>query len=1746
MNNLIFFIFNILLINAKIINYIKDDNKSINNVEKRFYSKEEGYYLDTEHENSLIYCNSDMICNPSTLTNGYFINSINKNIAKCSDSNCQIYEKVSCSSNQVDIINNGGKLAFCFKGTLIDLPKSSDQEKYYTLSNIDSKSIFPIVSSGSNTILLKLDQYSVTQYITDSNGICINNNSNDTLCASTKSTKYICPSVSESCTQKKNTCDPTLPTNICNGYYFVNDYNSSGSGILYECIKGDRSTCEPVSEHTRGYFKEIDIYYSNHKYIKCDGTACVQIKTPSSSVTKCKTIGELILNNSEVKLCITSSLMKGFIMSNDDSFYIIENINNNIFGSEDNGDYVMISFIPNAIISKDLSENSEFSEGLSFEPNNIQIYHCEDSICSRYNAYIKYNNFVTLNCTKTTCNKIESIIDCTNSTNNGISFCDSDTKFKICLNIGDSTTDVYIAKEIHKGSKSFLFSLSKSGESTYKIFTTDLNGYMISLLETNNNYYLDMDEDSTLDMMVCSNGSCKKAFGPGYYLSYINEIDFYLYYCKDYNNCNKKEDNNGYYVNSSDNTIVKCIENNCVIFKNDASTCNYHYYEIIKYTDNKTYYCNSNKRVSFPPNQPYYFKINNYNTSSLYPNYNQGLGTILIKMDYYSVEQFTTDSNGVCINEDNILDESCSLQNEKKYICLNKSDSCETSANICDPTNPTGSCIGYFMKIDSNTNNLNLYQCDIDGEPYCNLLESVRGFYKLSNTEYETDQYVKCNGNSCELYTIPNLVGSECSVIGDLIINNSDVKFCIQKNILVGFETNINEKKNYIIENVQNNIFTSDTSSDYIMVTVSYNTITLTDLSEFTTNTYLFDNIIYSFTNNNEGKIIIKKLNESGIVTFYNDGLNNLKITKEHFEIGLTFDYSTLSLLDCDEGRCIRTSGFIKYNKTTLVKCTENQCEIFTTKVTCDSSSIGEAFLDSSENNKFKICINFGDQLNNKYETKTIENESTYFTFIESSASNYNLYKSDKNGNSIGLALFDGNYLVDVNNDNTKELIICNANNNGNICSKSKNVGYYLTYFDPRNLIYCDASYKCTKSTLTDGFFINSLNMNVIKCSKGTCQYIIKGKSCLSNPNDVILNTNKLYYCNDKSIIEFTNKERYYELNGIQASSKYPIIKEGSDIILLKIDKYSVTQYITNEKGICIEDDYTENVNCSNSNNNKYICTNILKTCTKDTNICNPKSPTIVCKGYYLVDMNESTGVGSLYLCNNDGNNVSCSVQEKPRGFFVVTDTNITKVKYIKCNGMVCQNFVVTETANVNCTIGNLVENKEKIKFCVNNNNMIAFPDEGEVLEYLITNTNQNVFGTTENKDYIIIQITHNSIIPKKLSNIKTNQYLIDNIVYTFTNTNGVISIELVKISGIYSFYYDDSIGYTTLISNNEFKNGLTYEYSKLRLLECKYGQCIETLGYLKYNQKTIVYCSFNDCKESKTSTIDCNNINNDGIAFLDSNSKFKICINNGNKNSNDYISKEINSSTGDILMFSLMNQSELSFRLYISNKNGYIVGLSLIAGYYFKDIDNNINVLLICDGLNTGNICKKSNKPGYYLNNENSTLMNCDDIENCQISKETDGYFINSYDYNYIKCSKSKCNLINSPPLTCNNNQNEVISHDNQMFYCHGKNEITFSTTKKYYAISEIKASSRYPIIEKGNDTILILISQFSIIQVTTPAEGFCISEFDHTEDSSCTNVNNIIYTCLKLDESCTIETNICNPEKSSSICNYHHNNLI
>lgn len=111
-------------------------------------------------------------------------------------------------------------------------------------------------------------------------------------------------------------------------------------------------------------------------------------------------------------------------------------------------------------------------------------------------------------------------------------------------------------------------------------------------------------------------------------------------------------------------------------------------------------------------------------------------------------------------------------------------------------------------------------------------------------------------------------------------------------------------------------------------------------------------------------------------------------------------------------------------------------------------------------------------------------------------------------------------------------------------------------------------------------------------------------------------------------------------------------------------------------------------------------------------------------------------------------------------------------------------------------------------------------------------------------------------------------------------------------------------------------------------LFECIEGICKRINGYIKYSNIIILKCDLTIC-EKLDGDIICNK-NNIGVAYYNSNLDFTICINTGDRFSNKYTDKKINNDGSVNYIFNLVENSSLKYNLYKSDKNGYLIGLSV------------------------------------------------------------------------------------------------------------------------------------------------------------------------------------------------------------------------
>jgi len=146
-------------------------------------------------------------------------------------------------------------------------------------------------------------------------------------------------------------------------------------------------------------------------------------------------------------------------------------------------------------------------------------------------------------------------------------------------------------------------------------------------------------------------------------------------------------------------------------------------------------------------------------------------------------------------------------------------------------------------------------------------------------------------------------------------------------------------------------------------------------------------------------------------------------------------------------------------------------------------------------------------------------------------------------------------------------MIRCTPYNSEVKCKRTyNNNGYYLNHGTlGSNLIYCEDG-NCNTLPNGNGFFMNDYS-EINECSSSQCQPFEPNnvQSCKYNTNEIILSNDEYKYCNQETQIQFKSEIQYYPLSNISTNpGKYPEnIISGGDTILIKVDRYSASQYIT-------------------------------------------------------------------------------------------------------------------------------------------------------------------------------------------------------------------------------------------------------------------------------------------------------------------------------------------------------------------------------------------------------------------------------------------------------------------------------------------------------------------------------------------------------------------------------------------------------
>eukprot|EP00833_Pecoramyces_ruminatium_P010383 jgi/Orpsp1_1/1184415/evm.model.c7180000089433.1 len=474
-------------------------------------------------------------------------------------------------------------------------------------------------------------------------------------------------------------------------------------------------------------------------------------------------------------------------------------------------------------------------------------------------------------------------------------------------------------------------------------------------------------------------------------------------------------------------------------------------------------------------------------------------------------------------------------------------------------------------------------------------------------------------------------------------------------------------------------------------------------------------------------------------------------ITDDEYSNDLSSILSYTKLYYCKNNTCDETTGYIKLSNNEVYYCDSKYCSELQDVVECNdnhTNNIGKAFYDSSDD-KFKICVNNGNSSSNNFRLRTISssNKNYIFNLVNKNSLLYRLYISDKGGNIIGLSTTDGNYLVgiDVNNDTKTDMIKCTSSNgNASSCYRSTIYGYFLNTLDDgsfTNFIYCSKEEGCSLIQPKDGFFLNDDN-EIFRCNSTKCELIIDfGSTCENNQYKFIKKNKKLMYCNRNAEVEISSTEKYYQLSEIDVvNSSFPEnIISGNGYILLKVSQYSITQITTDSYGICVNKDNTRDNKCNTKNSYEYICLNINETCSKKLNICQPKINKGPCSGYYLVDINEDTNVGTLYHCTNT-DEIYCNIPDKiERGYFKVTDNDFSKiVNYFKCDDEKCTKLDYRNGSGCNYP-GDLHLQDEILWVCIDYITSVRFIDNFTQVIMKIDKDDE-IFGTQANNgNYVML-----------------------------------------------------------------------------------------------------------------------------------------------------------------------------------------------------------------------------------------------------------------------------------------------------------------------------------------------------------------------------------------------------------------------
>ncbi|OUM60372.1 hypothetical protein PIROE2DRAFT_13878 [Piromyces sp. E2] len=853
--------------------------------------------------------------------------------------------------------------------------------------------------------------------------------------------------------------------------------------------------------------------------------------------------------------------------------------------------------------------------------------------------------------------------------------------------------------------------------------------------------------------------------------------------------------------------------------------------------------------------------------------------------------------------------------------------------------------------------------------------------------------------------------------------------------------------------------------------------------------------------------------------------IGNYSLMCYNGEVPLFFDRTTYT-------KYYMNDGYDKSSKP-LIKCRNGRCETITVDVGYYINSITENIIYCERKNSCNelekntsatplYYLNSGDDKEAKPLIKCVKSGCktmmASYGYLLSGIENMIIYcETATNCN-------DDRYL--------KPLMKCDSKGCSNVRAKN---GYYLNSAN-ENLIYCRSSSFCSEVPVGTSSAVNFYYLNkgddrdsnpLINCVSGKCKTVMASIGYyLYSVNMNVIYCRKLTICNE--IVSNLSSDLRYYLNNGDDKKKYPLIECNGTCTIRKASP----GYIADGAGSLIYCESSSSCNMINKSTQslKYYLNRgdnfklypLIK-CIKDS--CTTIRATI---GFYVNSENNGLiNCSSTTICKQLESDDTSIIK-----YYLNNGEDNNSKPIIKCDNNVCETMEVT--------VGYYLEGvKNYLTNCKSTNICIRGKNTSTTLKYYLNN---GVNTKYEENSKPLIRCDKNSC--------KTSA---GTIGYYVDAEKKLIYCESTKVC----HRYDKSIS----AFSNFFLNSSVNEDSK-PLIKCNKSNCIlvsASPGYYLGGENNLIYCESDSVcrvisKNESSTPVYFTNEGSDRnpktlIKCYDNMCKSMSAIGYNLDDSNKlFYCKSMNScdeisiTTSDIPIHYLNNGDDMDSMPLIRCAEGSCETTEAMVGAYLTGTNKSV---IYCESEtfcyevnNTSNINKyylnggnyddskpiiKCNKnsctavsgfKGYYIDGENNCLIHCENSTNCYLisknTEKTSNYYINGGDDRdskpLIVCNDGNC------AATTVSIGYYVNSADSILIYCKSPtscNEVDISNlyTSKYYINNGDNKESNPLILCDNNSCITTIVSVGYYLNGANNKLIYCTSAKSCSEVSENTN---------------------------------------